>query len=118
TTLDTLALRLASPDDFLAEDVRYDLEWAVGEINKQLSRGRLVHLRRMKAWHDKTEDAITFYENLLKEPDAERAKQTAARIRATELLKDFVLSKHAAAYRLVSQQPEMIRALWVIEKIL
>ncbi|MCC7441581.1 MAG: hypothetical protein IT285_08110 [Bdellovibrionales bacterium] len=118
TTLDTLTLRLRADEDALQEDIRYDLEWAVDAIRSTLSRGRFVHASRLQAWKEKAEGSLEFYENLLALPEDQIPPQTRERARHVKNLRDFVQRKHAEAYRLLSGEPEMMQAMWVIEKIL
>jgi hypothetical protein len=118
TTLDTLTLRLRQDEESLPDDVRYDLEWAVEALRSTLSSGRLVQIARLKAWRDKVAGSLDFYQSVLTEKPEALPPEIRERGKHVKNLRDFVLKKHAEAYRLLAKEPEMIQALWVMTKIL
>ncbi len=65
TTLDTIGIELGRPAEFLDEAPRYDLEWVLGLIKKNINRGPEAQIARMKEWEERIESELTFYRGLL-----------------------------------------------------
>lgn len=129
TTLDTLHFELMEHDFYVTEDARFDLEFVLGKIDSELGKGKQKMLERLTEWESRTERTLSFY-NSLTHPENQNpivvngVKTTANRelIKehniASERLKEFVYSKQAEVYSYWLHQPELPRAIFVLETIL
>jgi hypothetical protein len=129
TTLDTLAFELKEHDFYLSEDARYDLEYVLSKIESELSKGKAKTIERLTEWEERTSKSYAFYKSLT-EPqnqspiEVSGVKTTANRElikehnKSTEELKDFVYTKQAEVYEYWLDQPELTRAIFVLETIL
>lgn len=129
TTLDTLHFELQEHGFYLTEDARYDLEFVLAKIDKELVRGKKGILLRLKEWEERTERTLNFYQSLTlpenqtpmlvngerSTPNQELIKQHN---KATDQLKKFVYTKQAEVYKHWLNQPELTRSIFVIETIL
>lgn len=119
TTLDTIAQNLNQKVEFLAEEPRFDLEWALGLIEENLGRGKRVQLNRLAEWEARTRNELGFYRELISEDGRGKSeKLLATKAKATAELRDFVYRKHTKTYEFFSQQPELHQALFVFDQIL
>lgn len=119
TTLDTLALEIEKESGFLSENTRFDIEWTLKNIKTILNRGKKDQLARLKRWKEQTEEAYSFYEDLIKPQSQSKLKQIAReRVHATENLKSFVLNKLKSVYEYWHQTDEVYRALFISDLIL
>ncbi len=129
TTLDTIHYELKNHEFYLSEDARYDLEFVLGKIEAELSKGKDRALERLTEWEERTERTLSFYRSLTA-PENQKAltiagvKTTANRElikehnKATHELKEFVYLKQAEVYKYWLNQPEITRAIFVLETIL
>jgi hypothetical protein len=129
TTLDTLAFELKEHDFYLSEDARYDLEFVLSKIESELGKGKARMVERLTEWDERTNKLYAFYQSLTK-PENQKpieisgVKTTPNRElikehnRATEELKEFVYTKQAEVYQHWLNQPELTRAVFVLETIL
>jgi hypothetical protein len=129
TTLDTLHFELLEHDFYLTEDARYDLEFVLGKIDSELAKGKQKMLERLTEWEARSERTFAFYHSLtLPEnqisvlvkgekttPNRELIKEHNM---AAERLKQFVYAKQAEVYNYWLHQPELSRAIFVLETIL
>jgi hypothetical protein len=129
TTLDTLHFELHQHGFYLTEDARYDLEFVLGKIDKELERGKKGILLRLTEWEERTERTLNFYQSLTlpanqtpslvngikTTPNQELIKQHN---KAADQLKKFVYTKQAEVYKHWLNQPELTRSIFVIETIL
>lgn len=129
TTLDTLHFELKRHGFYLTEDARYDLEYVLGKIEKELDRGQKKVLERLKEWQERTKRTLSFYQSLTlpdnqkiiivdgvkTTPNKELIKEHNI---ANERLKKFVYTKQAEVYKYWLNQPELTRSIFVIETIL
>ena len=129
TTIDTLHFELQQHDFYLTEDARYDLDFVLSKIEKELEKGQKKILERLTEWEDRTQRTLDFYRSLtLAEnqktvliggkkttPNRELIKQHN---KAAEQLKDFVYKKQAEVYHYWLNQPELTRSIFVLETIL
>lgn len=129
SVLDSITIWLEAPEDFLTENLRYDLNFALSGIRRQLGSGRNHFVQRLTEWKKRTGDAIKFYESLQSEttskedadelePSKEGERVASTLAKARHELRDFSLTKQAEAYHFWRQQPELFRALYAIETIL
>lgn len=129
TTIDTLHFELKRHDFYLTEDARYDLEFVLDKIDKELERGKKKLLERLGEWEDRTRRTLNFYQSLTL-PDNQKQiivngeKSTPNRElikehnKNTEALKEFVYTKQAEVYKYWLNQPEITRSIFVLETIL
>lgn len=129
TTLDTIHYELKNHEFYLTEDARYDLEFVLGKIESELSKGKDRALERLTEWEERTERTLSFYRSLT-QPENQKViviggvQTTANRElikehnKATHDLKEFVYKKQAEVYQYWLNQPEITRAIFVLETIL
>jgi hypothetical protein len=129
TTIDTLYYELLQHDFYLTEDARFDLEFVLGKIDKELERGKIKLIERINEWEERTLRTLNFYRSLTL-PDHQKTifvngkKTTQNRElikqhnKATEKLKDFVYKKQAEVYHYWLNQPELTKSIFVLETIL
>lgn len=129
TTLDTIFFELKRHDFYLTEDARYDLEFVLSKIENELNKGKENILERLTEWESRSQRTLSFYQSLtLPENQQEimvSGKKTTPNRelirehnRATDELKDFVYKKQAEVYKYWLNQPELPRAIFVLETIL
>lgn len=129
TTIDTLYFELAQHDFYLSEDARYDADFVLTRIESELSRGKNRIIERLEEWEERMKRTYEFYKSLtLPEnqiPTIAGDKTSTPNRRlirehniATERLKEFVYKKQAEVYKYWLNQPELTRAIFVIETIL
>jgi hypothetical protein len=119
TTLDTLHYELLQHDFYLTEDARFDLEFVLGKIEVELFRGKARMIERLTEWEARTERTLGFYSSLTL-PENEKSNRELVKEHnvATERLKEFVYQKQAEVYNYWLHQPELTRAIFVLETIL
>jgi hypothetical protein len=129
TTIDTLHFELHEYGFYLTEDARYDLEFILSKIDKELERGKNKILDRLGEWQERTARTLSFYQSLTR-PENQKpivvggVKTTPNRElikehnKATDQLKKFVYTKQAEVYQHWLNQPELTRSIFVIETIL
>ncbi len=129
TTLDTVAFEIKEHGFYLSEDARYDLEYVLSKIESELGKGKTWTLERLKEWEERTNKLYAFYKSLTqpqnqKEIEVAGKKTTPNRElikehnKATHDLKEYVYTKQAEVYDYWLHQPELSRAVFVIETIL
>ena len=129
TTIETLHFELKRHDVYLTEDARYDLEFVLGKIESELKRGKKKIVERLEEWSERTERALNFYKSLTlpdhQQPiivDGRKTTKNRELIKehnkAAEALKEFVYTKQAEVYKYWLNQPELTRAIFVLETIL
>src|SRR5690606_749716 len=129
TTIDTLHFELKQHGFYLSEDARYDLDFVLGRIESELSRGKDRILERLSEWEERTRRTVDFYksltlpENQVPSIDSDKSSTPNRQLileynKATNYLKEFVYKKQAEVYKYWLNQPELTRAVFVIETIL
>ncbi len=129
TTLDTLFFELQEHDFYLTEDARFDLEFVLGKMESELARGKTKMVERLTEWEERTTRTLNFYQSLTypenQTPKIVNGVQTTANKelilehnQATDRLKEFVYRKQSEVYNYWLHQPELTRAIFVLETIL
>ena len=119
TALDTLYLNIQKQNDFISEEVRYDLEWIENSIEKLVLRGKAGQLARLGEWRDRTEQNIAFYKEISKVQNKKKAKFLIKKENEhSNDLKDFVYKKQAEVYEWWVKRSELSKALFAMETIL
>lgn len=129
TTLDTLHFELKSHGFYLTEDARYDLDFVLAKIESELSKGKERIIERLTEWEERTQRTLDFYRSLTLPENqiptiAEDKSSTPNRQlikehnKNTHRLKEFVYKKQAEVYKYWLNQPELTRAIFVLETIL
>src|SRR5690606_856215 len=129
TTIDTLHFELKQHGFYLSEDARYDLDFVLGRIESELSRGKARLLERLSEWEERTRRTVDFYksltlpENQVPAIAGDKSSTPNRHLirehnRATNRLKEFVYKKQAEVYKYWLNQPELTRSIFVIETIL
>ena len=129
TTLDTLHFELKQHDFYLTEDARYDMDFILSKIESELEKGKEAALERLSEWEGRMQKTLAFYQSLTL-PENQREIKVAGKKttpnrelirehnRATDELKEFVYKKQAEVYKFWLNQPELPRAVFVLETIL
>lgn len=129
TTIDTLHFELAEHDFYLKEDARYDAEFVLSKIESELSKGKARIIERLTEWEERTKRTLDFYQSLTlpenQVPSIANDKNSTPNRQlilqhneAANRLKDFVYTKQAEVYKYWLNQPELPRAIYVLETIL
>ncbi len=129
TTIDTLHFELLQHDFYLTEDARYDLEFVLAKIDSELERGEKKILARLTEWEERVSKTFEFYKSLTQTENQKVIMVNGVKTtpnkdlikehnRAAEELKRFVYTKQAEVYNYWLHQPELTRAIFVIETIL
>lgn len=128
TTIDTLYFELLSHDFYLSEDARYDAEFVLNKIESELSKGKDRIVERLTEWEERTQRALDFYRSLTL-PQNKLAQKNSSGLTPNQLLviehnkaaqdlKEFVYRKQAEVYEHWHNQPELLKAIFVLETIL
>jgi hypothetical protein len=129
TTIDTLHFELASHDFYLSEDARFDADFVLGKIESELEKGKARVLERLTEWRERTQRTYDFYKSLTlpenQVPSIAGDKNSTPNRQlilehneAADRLKEFVYKKQAEVYQHWLNQPELTRAIFVLETIL
>lgn len=119
TTIDTLHFELSEHDFYLKEDARFDAEFVLSKIESELSKGKNRIIERLTEWEERTKRTFDFYQSLtLPENKTQNRMMIAEHNKAADRLKDFVYTKQAEVYNYWLNQPELPRAIFVLETIL
>lgn len=129
TTIDTLHFELAQHDFYLSEDARYDADFVLSKIESELSKGKKRIVERLGEWEERMQRTYDFYKSLTlpenQVPSIAGDKTSTANRhlirehnKASEQLKEFVYKKQAEVYKYWLNQPELTRAIFVLETIL
>ena len=119
TVLDTLHLEINKSEDFLSENVRYDIKWIERHLDKILTKGKESHLARLKEWRDRTKDNFDFYVEIIATKNKNKAKFLIKKENeAAYNLKNFVYRKEAQTYAWWAKKPKLMKALFSMETIL
>jgi hypothetical protein len=129
TTIDTLHFELAEHDFYLSEDARFDLEFVLSKIESELGKGKDRIIDRLTEWEQRTTRTRDFYqsltlpENQIPVVAGDRNSTPNRQLilkhnMAADRLKDFVYKKQAEVYKHWLDQPELSRAIFVLETIL
>ena len=129
STLDTLYYELKEHGFYITEDARYDLQFILDKVESELNRGKDKIVERLDEWEDRSSRALSFYQSLTlpenqlvvtvgKVKTSANKQLVLEHNRAADQLKDFVYKKQAEVYNYWLHQPELDRALFVIETIL
>lgn len=119
STLDTLYFKMRKQKNFIDENVRYDLDWVLRNIEKFLKEGQRSQLTRLKDWKKRTSDSYNFYKDIIQQKNKKKAKQLVKdRNEATINLKRFVYTKEAEVYHFWIKQKRLWKSLFALETIL
>ena len=119
TTIDTLFFELNEHDFYLTEDARFDLEFVLSKIESELGKGKDRIVERLTEWSERTQRTYDFYKSLtLPENFSSNKELVKQHNHATDKLKKFVYEKQAEVYKYWLNQPELMKAIFVLETIL
>ncbi len=129
TTIDTLHFELLDHGFYLSEDARFDADYVLSKIESELSRGKDKIVERLNEWEERTKRTLDFYrsltlpENQVASIKGDRSSTPNRQLikehnKATNRLKKFVYTKQAEVYRYWLKQPELLKAVFVLETIL
>lgn len=119
TALETVALELERPTVVIEEDQRYDLEYVIGRIKKELERGKPALIARLKEWEERTAKALSFYRDLVDPKNREKARALIQeKNQATLQLKEWVFAQQTKSYLWWAKQDDTMKALYALETIL
>lgn len=129
TTIDTLHYELQEHGFYLSEDARFDMEFVLSKIESELTKGKSRLVERLDEWEDRTRRTLDFYrsltlpENQIQSIAGDKNSTPNRQLilqhnRAADQLKEFVYTKQAEVYNYWLHQPELPRAIFVLETIL
>lgn len=119
TTMDTVQLEFDRPMMVIEEDLRYDLEYVLNRIDKELERGKSSLVARLGEWEERTSIALQFYHDLLKPESREASKLfIQERNKATLKLKEWVSTNQAKSWLWWQNQSEQMKAMYTLDTIL
>lgn len=119
TTIDTVHLELERPMMVIEEDLRYDLEYVLNRIDKELERDKTSLIARLGEWEERTSMALQFYQDLLRPESRETSRAfIQERNKATLKLKEWVSTNQAKSWLWWRDQSETMKALYVLDTIL
>lgn len=119
TTMDTVQLEFDRPMMVIEEDLRYDLEYVLNRIDKELERGKKSLVARLGEWEERTSIALQFYQDLLKPESREASKQfIQERNKASLKLKEWVTANQAKSWLWWQGQSEQMKAMYTLDTIL
>lgn len=119
STLDTLYYKVRKQENFISENVRYDLHWILRNIERFLKEGKKSFVTRLKDWRRKTVEAQDFYQDIIQQKNRKKAKALVKqRNEATIELKRYVYQKQADTYHFWQTQSKLNKSLFVLETIL
>jgi hypothetical protein len=119
TTIDTVQLEMDRPMLVLEEDLRYDLQFVLARMKKEIQRGKPALVARLGEWEERTSRALQFYQDLVRPENKEKARaHIREKNQATLLLKEWVASKQTLSWLWWKKQDDTMKALYSIETIL
>ncbi len=119
TTMDTVQLELERPMMVLEEDLRYDLEYVLNRIDKELERDKKSLIARLGEWEERTSMALQFYHDLLRPESRETSRAFILdRNKATLKLKEWVSTNQAKSWLWWYEQGDTMKALYTLDTIL
>lgn len=122
--IDTISLRLKNVEIELPEELRFDIQWALNGLERQLRSGKSKIVERLTEWVDRTDETINFYEsvrnNKIKVKDHfETGDQLIAeQSKAKHAVQQYVWNKLGETYRFWRKRADLMQALFVLETIL
>ena len=124
STLDTIALkleRIERNNDF-DEDLRFDFEWTLKQLEKYLSQSKEDIELRISDWKKRVQDQYSFYQRIIHFSSSQVRKEVQVMLTEKninrEKLKDFVHEKQKETYRFWAKQKQIYRALFTFDTIL
>lgn len=119
STLDTLYYKLRKQKNFITENVRYDLDWVLRNIETFIKEGKRTQLLRLKNWKKRTVESLDFYQDIIQQKNKKKAKKLVKeRNQATIELKKYVYKKQAQTYEYWIKQDKLWKSLFALETIL
>lgn len=120
--LDNIIREFKKSEDFLSENLRYDINSAFSGLKRILKKGKKYQLKRFGEWSGRASRNIKFYKDLQQNKKV-NGKQSAEelvkeRVSGRYALKNYVLKKEALSYKYWIEESEINRALFSIETIL
>ncbi len=124
--LDTIQYNFGEVQDFISEDLRFDISSALEKIDKSLRSGPRKKLAGLQEWKQRTQETLKFYKLLLKNEEKDRnigsfsedKKWISSVVQATRDLKDFNFQKQSQVYAFWKEYSDLWQAIFVIETIL
>lgn len=119
TTLDTVRIELEAPSPVLEENLRYDLEYVLDRIDKELERGKDQLAARLGEWETRTSQALLFYRDLIDPTNRDKARALIKEKNQASLqLKEWVFTHQTRSWQWWHRQEETMKALHALETIL
>lgn len=119
TTIETVALEMTRPMLLIEEDLRYDLQWILKRMGKELNRTRPELLARLKEWEERTSRLYQFYKELILPENRQKSRELIKEHNQAQLqLKEFVFSRQSDSFEFWKKQSEVNKALFTLDTIL
>ncbi len=116
TSLDTIRLKLNKTFVFLDDDLRYDLEWLIGQLKKKKKySNKRQYLSGIKKWRIKSQEQFDFYNKLIFSPHKKEKKDKSFSV---EKFKDFVYGQEGKVYSYLATLPDIYRKAYLLETML
>jgi hypothetical protein len=120
--IDSVYLRSVSYEgNFLREDLRYDIDSLLDQLENVLRGGKKKILSRLVNWKIKTKKNVLYYQNLL---NGEKTRKEILKAmydnknKARYALRSYIYNKEADVYKYWIAQDELYRKLFALETIL
>jgi hypothetical protein len=118
TALDNIKLRLDQTTDFIEDDLRVDLEWAMEKLKKNVNKGLNYQLNKLAEWEKREKLRFEFYNKVFHSSDKSLAKLVSEKNNASESLQSFIYKKQADTYKYWMKEDERLRKIFIMENIL
>ena len=126
TLINTISVSLSKKrkEQFISENLRYDLDWLLDRIERYLNFDSGIINRKLQRWENKVTAQISFYNELLSGSvtvngtSVSVSKFVKENVDSKSALEDFIYEKQAETYDFWSKQPQELRRLFVSETII
>lgn len=119
STMDTIYYTLRTEKDFISENLRHDLDWAIKVVGRFVDRGYTKQLSRVREWKKRTQVKYKFYKDIIQSKNKKKAhKIVEEKNKASIALKDFTYQKQAETYHFWRSKDRIWKALFSLETIL
>ena len=123
-SLDTIYYQLQKEQDFISEQLRFDILSVLEGIRHHIRRGPRQKLVRLREWKKRTKKVLNFYKALRAgkvkvDNHFETGEQLIlSKAKATYDLKTFNFKKQKQVYRFWQKKDPLLQAIFVMETIL
>ena len=122
--IDTISLKLDKSDDFLSEELRFDIQWALNGMEKHFRTGKSKIVERLTEWSSRTDETIDFYESLrnnkvkIKDHFETGEQLIEEQSKAKFALQQYSWTKASETYAFWRKRADLMQSLFSLETIL